>query len=94
MVEQFPSGTNEIWTKGRNAIEVLKVFTQDQRQALQIWKEDLAAQVKNFLTEKYPGHDMDRVADAFIIQHTQASLSQRQALTQGHQQKHGRGIRI
>jgi hypothetical protein len=95
VVEHFPAnGTNEVLARGRNAVEVLKAFTHEQHQALQIWKEDLAAQVKNFLTEKYPGHDMDRVADAFIIQHTQASLSQRQALTQSHQQKQGRGIRI
>jgi hypothetical protein len=95
VVEHFPAnGRNEVLVGGRNAVEVLKAFTHDQHQALQIWKEDWAAQVKEFLAGKYPGQEMDRVVDAFIIQHTQASFSQRQALTQSHQHKHGRGIGI
>src|SRR5665213_2904827 len=40
VVERFPSGANEIWNKGRNAVDVLKAFTHDQCQALQIWTED------------------------------------------------------
>jgi hypothetical protein len=87
IVEQFPSGTNEIWTKGRNAIEVLKAFTHDQRQALQIWTEDMNAQIKEFLAEKYPGHDLSRVAESFLHRFTHAE-------THSHQQNQRRGIRV
>jgi hypothetical protein len=67
VVEHFPAnGRNEVWNSGRNAVEVLKAFAQNQRQALQVWTEDMTAQVKEFLVEKYPGQDMSRVSDAFI----------------------------
>ncbi len=66
VVEQFSNGSNEIRTKGRNAVEVLRVFTWEQKHALQVWTEDLNAQVKEFLAEKYPGQDMSRVADGFM----------------------------
>ena len=66
VVEQFSNGSNEIRTKGRNAVEVLRVFTWEQKHALQVWTEDLNAQVKEFLAEKYPGQDMSPVADGFM----------------------------
>jgi hypothetical protein len=66
VIEHFPSGPNEIWMKGRNAVEVLKAFTQDQRRALDVWAEDAAAQVKEFFAEKYPGRDLSRVAETFM----------------------------
>ena len=92
VVEYFPArGTNEIWNKGWNAVEVLKMFAQEQRQALQIWTEDMTAQVKEFLAEKYPGQDMSRVADSFMYRFTHA-VSQRH--TQAHDQNHSQGIRI
>jgi hypothetical protein len=87
VVERFPSGANEIWTKGRNAIEVLKAFTHDQRQALQIWTEDMNAQIKEFLAEKYPGHDLNRVAESLLHQFTHAE-------THSHQQSQSRGMRV
>ena len=60
VVEHFPArGTNEIWNRGWNAVEVLKAFAQEQRQALQVWTEDMTAQVKEFLAEKYPGQDYE-----------------------------------
>jgi hypothetical protein len=94
VVEHFPAnGRNEVWNSGRNAVEVLKAFTQDERQALQVWTEDVNAQVKEFLTEKYPGQDMSRVADAFIHKFTQA-VSKKRTLSHDRQQKHGRGIGI
>jgi hypothetical protein len=67
VVKHFPArGTNEIWNRGRNAVEVLKVFAKEQEHALKVWTEDINVQVKKFLTQKYPGHDMSRVADNFI----------------------------
>jgi hypothetical protein len=93
VVEHFPTnGRNEIWNRGRNAMEVLKAFTHDQRQGLQIWTEDMAAQVKEFLTEKYPGQDMSRVADSFMHKFATQAVVQKES--RNHQQKHGRGIGI
>jgi len=67
VVEHFPArGTNEIWNRGWNAGEVVKQFTQQQRQALLLWTEDMTAQVREFLSEKFPGQNLSRVADAFI----------------------------
>ena len=95
VVEHFPaSGRNEVWNSGRNAVEVLKAFTQDQRQALQVWTEDVTAQVKEFLAEKYPCQDLSRVTDAFIHRLTTQAVSKKHALTHNHQQKRGRGIGI
>ena len=92
VVEHFPArGTNEIWNRGWNAGEVLKSFTQEQRQALQVWTEDMTAQVKEFLAEKFPTQDLSRVADGFMRQFTHA-VSQKHTEAQG--QKHSRGMRI
>jgi hypothetical protein len=92
VVEHFPArGTNEIWQRGWNAVKVLKAFAQEQRQALQIWTEDMTAQVKEFLAEKYPGQDMSRVADSFMHRLTHAVSQQH---TQAHEQNHSPGIRI
>ena len=87
VVERFPSGTNEIWNRGRNAVDVLKPFTQDQRQALQIWTEDMNAQLKEFLAEKYPGRDMSRVAESFLRRFTHAE-------TRNPRQNQSSGIQI
>lgn len=95
VVEHFPArGTYEIWNRGWNATDVLKVFTQEQRQALQVWTEDMTAQVQEFLAEKFPGQDLSRVADAFIHKCTTQSVSQKQLCDQSHEQKHSRGVRI
>jgi hypothetical protein len=81
VIERFPSGANEIWIKGRNAVDVLKAFTHDQRQALEIWTEDMTAQLKEFLAQKFPGQDMTHVIEDFLGPFTQTELlnySQRQ----------------
>jgi hypothetical protein len=94
VMEQFPNGQHEIWNRGYNAVEVLRVFASEQRQALQTWSNDLKAQVAEFLAEKYPGEDMSRVADAFVLKCTTESVARQQAITHGHGQKHGGGIHI
>jgi hypothetical protein len=92
VVEHFPArGRNEIWNRGRNAVEVLRTFAREQRQALQAWTEDMTAQVKEFLTEKYPGQDMNRVADSFMHRFTHAVSVQS---IQFHEPNHSRGVRI
>jgi hypothetical protein len=93
VVEHFPArGMNEIWNKGWNALEVLKAFAQEQRQALQVWTEDMTAQVKEFLVEKYPGHDLSRVTDGLMHRLATHTTSHRQ--TQSHGENHSRGMRI
>jgi hypothetical protein len=92
VMEHFSSrGTNEIWNRGWNAVEVLKMFTQEQRQALNIWTEDMTAQVKEFLAEKYPGQDMSRVADGFMHRFTHVISRQH---NQSHEENHSRSMRI
>ena len=95
VVEHFPArGTHEIWNRGWNPGEVLKSFTQEQRQALHIWTEDMAAQVKEFLAQKFPGQDLTRVADAFIYKCTTQAVCPKPTLTHSHEQNHSRGMRI
>ena len=77
VVEQFPSGTNEVWAKGYNAIEVLRAFTGEDRHALQIWAEDMTAQVNEYLAEKYPSQDLSRVTESIVNRLTQARPHQR-----------------
>jgi hypothetical protein len=95
VVEHSPArSTNEILNRGWNATEVVKEFTQQQRQALQLWTEDMTAQVQEFLAEKFPGQDLSRVVDAFIHKCTTQAVSQKHSLTHGHEQNHSRGMRV
>jgi len=92
VVEHFPAGNrNEIWNRGWNAGEVLKTFVQEQRQALQVWTEDLATQVREFLAEAYPGQEMSRATSSFMHQ-LGRTVSER--ATQAPDQNHSRSIRI
>lgn len=54
----------EVLATGRDAAEVMRQFTVDQRQALRLWSDDVAAQVRERLAERYPGQDLSRVADS------------------------------
>ena len=93
VVEQLPSGdAQEVVTRGRNAVNVLQAFAREQQHALQIWTEDVAAQVREHLAEKYPGHDMSRVADGFMHRFTHP-LTLKETLAQTNTRKHVRGIR-
>ena len=94
VVEHFPAnGRNEIWTTGRNAEEVIRAFAREERQALKTWTDDMAAQVREFLAEKYPGQDMSRVADGFMRRFSHP-ISPLQKIDSSQQQKHKRGIGI
>lgn len=94
VVEYFPKrGANVIWKQGGSAGEALKAFAQAQRQALQVWTEDMTAHVTEFLAEKFPGHDMSRVADCFML-HFNRPVSHSQKQTQTHERNHIRGVRI
>jgi hypothetical protein len=54
----------------------------------------MTAQVKEFLSEKFPGQDLSRVADSFIHKCTTQAVSKKHELTPGHEQNHSRGMRI
>lgn len=94
VVEQLPSGdAQEVVTRGRNVVDVLQAFAREQQHALQIWTEDVAAQVREHLAEKYPGHDMSRVADGFMHRFTHP-LTLKETLAQTNVQKHSGGIGV
>src|ERR1019366_7856070 len=48
----------EVLNSGHDAREVLQAFTRDQRQVLNLWKDDVKAQLREHLDEKYPRQDM------------------------------------
>jgi hypothetical protein len=79
----------EALNSGHNVREVLQAFTCDQRQVLNLWKEDVKAQVKEHLEEKYPRQDMGIVVESFEIKMARA-ISE----TRMHAQSQSRGIRI
>ena len=65
VVEHFQAhGTNEIWNRGWDAVQVLKIFVKEQRQALESGTEDMVAQTVEFLAEKYSGQDLSYLTDS------------------------------
>ncbi|MGH7951494.1 MAG: hypothetical protein ACREFE_06200 [Limisphaerales bacterium] len=78
-----------VLNSGHNVRDVLQTFMRDQRQVLNLWKEDVKAQVKEHLAEKYPGQDMNIVAESFEIKMARA-ISETRMIAQSQ----SRGIRI
>jgi len=73
VVEYFPAhDTNEIWNEGRDATQVLRVFVNEQRRALEFAMQDVATRVKDYLAEKYSGQEMSRMAESFLRRFSQA----------------------
>jgi len=64
-------GTSEVLTRNRTALAALQDFAAVQRQTLRIWAEDMAAQISEYLTEKYPSQNMSRVVNGFMQRFTQ-----------------------
>ena len=92
IVESLPlkSGERkEFLNSGHNAQEVLQTFARDQRQVLQVWKNDLTAQVREYLAEKYPHQDMSIVVESFEIKLAR-EIARRETLAKNH----SRGVRI
>ncbi len=79
----------DVLNSGHDVREVLQTFVRDQRQVLKVWKDDVNAQVKEYLAEKYPHQDMNIVAGSFEIKMAR-SLSQTYVNTQSQ----SRGVRI
>ena len=79
VVEQLPNGENEVWAKGPNAAELLKLFVSEERQTMKVWNDDLVAQVKEFLGQRFPGQDMTNVSERVIRSVSQADNLNQQA---------------
>ena len=75
-----------VLNSGHNVREVLREFMRDQRQVLNLWKDDVKAQVREHLDEKYPHQDMGIVVESFEIKMARA-ISETRAVTQS--QSHG-----
>lgn len=92
IVECLPLKSREmkdVLNSGHNVGDVLQTFVRDQRQVLRVWKEDLTAQVREHLAEKYPGQDMNIVAESFEIKMARAISETRIVI-----QSQNRGVRI
>jgi hypothetical protein len=83
------AGTNEVLTRSRTVPAALQGFAAIQRETLRIWTEDMAAQVSDYLTEKYPGQNMSRLANGFLQRFTQT-----ETLAQSREQGRGYGMRV
>jgi urease gamma subunit len=92
VVECLPLKSREmkdVLNSGHDVREVLQTFAHDQRQVFKVWKDDMAAQVREHLEEKYPHQDMNIVVESFEIKLARA-ISERPAQTQ----KQSHGVRI
>ncbi|MGA2684311.1 MAG: hypothetical protein ABSF51_04600, partial [Verrucomicrobiota bacterium] len=92
VVECLPLKSGElksVLNNGQNVREVLQTFMRDQRQILNLWKEDVKAQVREHLDEKYPRQDMGIVVESFEIKMAR-SISETRAVAQSQ----SRGIRV
>ncbi|HEV2327704.1 MAG TPA: hypothetical protein VGY56_02825 [Verrucomicrobiae bacterium] len=76
----------EVLNSGHNVREVLKAFMGDQRQVLRLWKGDVSAKIGEHLTKKYPGQDMNIVAESFEYKMANAIT---ETYAQAHSQSHG-----
>jgi hypothetical protein len=84
IVEHLPeSGRNEVLFRGRNVIELLQQFGQEQRRALEIWPQEMSAPVSEFFAQKYPGQDLNRVTSTFMLRFTHPVILMPNHLRQG-----------
>ena len=89
VVECLPLKSGEmksVLNSGHNVREVLQAFMRNQRQVLNLWKDDVKTQVREHLDEKYPHQDMGIVVESFEIKMAR-SISETRAVTQS--QSHG-----
>jgi hypothetical protein len=86
----LPSGERkEVLNSGHNVRDVLREFLNDQKQVLNLWKDDVKEQVKEHLDKNYPRQDMSIVVESFEIKMSRA-VSEIKSLAQNQ----SRGIRI
>jgi urease gamma subunit len=89
VVECLPLKSGEmkdVLNSGHDVSEVLQAFARDQRQVLNLWKNDVTAQIREHLEEKYPHQDMNIVVESFDIKLAR-DISRRETIAQN--QSHG-----
>jgi hypothetical protein len=89
VVECLPLKSGEmkdVLNSGCDVGEVLQTFARDQRQVLSLWKNDVTAQIREHLDEKYPHQDMNIVVESFDIKMAR-DISRRETVAQN--QSHG-----
>jgi hypothetical protein len=89
VVECLPLKSGEmkdVLNSSHDASEVLQIFARDQRQVLNLWKNDVTAQIREHLEEKYPHQDMNIVVESFDIKLAR-DISRRESVAQN--QSHG-----
>ena len=89
VVECLPLKSGEmkdVLNSGHDASKVLQTFARDQRQVLTLWKDDVTAQIREHLEEKYPHQDMNIVVESFDIKLAR-DISRRETVAQN--QSHG-----
>jgi hypothetical protein len=92
VVECLPLKSGElksVLNSAHKVREALQTFMRDQRQVLNLWKDDVKAQVREHLDEKYPRQDMGIVVESFEIKMARA-ISETRAVAQSQ----SRGIRV
>lgn len=92
VIECLPLKSGEVkdvLNSGHNVRDVLQAFMRDQRQVLNLWKDDVKAQVREHLEKNYPRQDMDIVVESFEIKMARA-ISETRAVAQSQ----SRGLRI
>jgi hypothetical protein len=92
IAERLPAlGRSEIRSHGRNAVELLQQFVQEQRRVLEAWGQEMNAPLQEFLAQKYPGQDLSRVTSSFMLHFTRPVLPMPNQAREG---KGGNSIRI
>lgn len=93
IMERLPSKSGEtenvLMDSNSDVRELLRIFTRDQRQVLNLWKDDLKEQVREYLAEKYSQQDMSIVVESFEIKMSR-DIARRETITQNR----SRGMRI
>lgn len=92
VVECLPLSSGErkeVLNSGHNIRDVLREFLNDQKQVLNLWKDDVKEQVKEHLDKNYPRQDMSIVVESFEIKMSRA-VSEIKSLAQNQ----SRGIRV
>jgi hypothetical protein len=68
------AGTNIIWYRHENALEVLQSFVRELRQTFLNDAEEVNANIKLFLAQKFPNQNLDYIAEAASDQITNSAL--------------------
>lgn len=86
-------GEVDVQMTGRDAQALFQKFMSDQREALQMYAEDIVATAREKVEEKYPGQDMSRVLTA-VAQRCAKQMPGEQPDANVQAQNQGQGVRV